>query len=108
MEIDSVSYLKFLFALVFVLGLIGGFALLAKKFGIGTRGPMRRSKGNRLSIIENMQLDAKRRLILIRRDEKEYMLLVGGVTDLVVERNIPVVAKKETTEHALSKETTLA
>ena len=95
MDIDSVSYLKFLFALLFVLGLIGGIALLAKRFGIGTRGPMRRSKDHRLAIVENMQLDAKRRIILIRRDNNEHLLLVGGETDLVVETNIPINFRQE-------------
>ncbi len=108
MEIDSVSYLKFLFALVFVIGLIGGVALLAKRFGIGTRGPMRRAKGNRLSIVENMQIDAKRRVILIRRDQKEYLLLVGGVTDLVIESDIPVAPKQEIEGHPSPKENTFA
>ena len=95
MEIDSVSYLKFLFALIFVLGLIGGFALLAKKFGMGNRGPMRRGKGTRLSIVESMPLDAKRRGMLIRRDDKEHMLLLGGVTELVIEGDIPIDPERE-------------
>jgi flagellar protein FliO/FliZ len=95
MEIDTVSYFKFFFALLFVLGLIGGFALLAKKFGMGNRGPIRRSKNNRLSIIESMQLDAKRRIILIQRDNKEYMLLVGGVTELVIDDNITAKPKQK-------------
>jgi flagellar protein FliO/FliZ len=90
MEIDNVSYLKFFSALLFVLGLIGGIALLAKKLGMGNRGPMRRDKNSRLSIIETMQLDAKRRIILIRRDDKEYMLLIGGVTELVVDGNLKI------------------
>ena len=90
MEIDSVSYMKFVFALIFVLGLIGGFALLAKKFGMGNRGPMRRNKGKRLSIIESMALDAKRRVVLVRRDDKEHLLLLGGATEMVIEGDINV------------------
>ena len=31
-------------------------------------------------------LDNKRRLVLVRRDEREHLLLLGGVTDVVVER----------------------
>ena len=89
MEIDSVSYLKFFFALLFVIGLIGGFALIAKKLGMGNRGPIHRGKGNRLSIIESMQIDSKRRIFLIRCDDKDYILLVGGVTDFLIEGNMP-------------------
>jgi|TARA_B100000315_G_C14370752_1_gene492843 flagellar protein FliO/FliZ len=97
MEIDSVSYMKFVFALIFVLGLIGGFALLAKKFGMGNRGPMRRSKGNRLSIIESMALDAKRRVVLIRRDDKEHLLLLGGASEMVIEGEIEVDPERDKT-----------
>ena len=95
MEIDSVSYMKFIFALIFVLGLIGGFALLAKKFGMGNRGPMRRGKGSRLSIIESMALDAKRRVVLIRRDDKEHLLLLGGATEMVIEGEIDVDPERD-------------
>ncbi len=95
MEIDSVSYMKFVFALIFVLGLIGGFALLAKKFGMGNRGPMRRNKGNRLSIIESMALDAKRRVVLVRRDDKEHLLLLGGATEMVIEGDINVDPERD-------------
>ncbi len=98
MEIDSVSYLKFIFALIFVLGLIGGFALLAKKIGMGNRGPMRGGKNNRLSIIESMPLDAKRRVVLFRRDDTEHMLLLGGVTELVIESNIPIDPTRKESE----------
>jgi flagellar protein FliO/FliZ len=107
MEIDSVSYFKFLAALLFVLGLIGGLALIAKKFGMGNRGPMRRAKGNRLSIIESMPLDAKRRIVLVRRDDKEHMLLLGGVTELVIEGGIPVDFDREKPDPAAPEVLTL-
>ena len=99
MDIDSVSYLKFFFALLFVLGLIGGFALLAKKFGMGNRGPTRRGKGARLSIVESMQVDGKRRVVLIRCDKKDYMLLLGGATELMIDSNLPVDFTKYTERH---------
>ena len=90
MEIDSIDYLKFVFALLFVIGLIGAIALLAKKIGMGNRGPMHYSRKKRLSIVETMQLDSKRRVILIRRENKDHLILLGGMTDLVIENDIPV------------------
>lgn len=90
MEIDTVSYMKFLAALIFVLGLIGGFALVAKRMGMGNRGPIRRGKGKRLSIIETMPLDAKRRIILIRRDDKEHLLVIGASSEQVIETDIAI------------------
>ena len=89
MEIDTVSYIKFLAALVFVLGLIGGIALVAKRLGLGNRGPVKRGRGKRLSIIETIALDAKRRVVLIGRDDKEHLLLIGASSEQVIESDIP-------------------
>lgn len=89
MDIAFADYLRFLFALLFVLGLIGGFALLAKRFGLGNQGPtLRRGGPKRLAIVETMALDAKRRIVLVRRDDTEHLLLLGLTTDQVVETGI--------------------
>jgi hypothetical protein len=42
----------------------------------------------RLAVIEDVEISARRRLILIRRDNVEHLLMIGGPTDLVVEPNI--------------------
>ena len=89
MDIAFSDYLRFLFALLFVLGLIGGFALLAKRFGLGNQGPTPRRGGTkRLAIVETIALDAKRRLVLVRRDDTEHLLLLGLASDQVVETGI--------------------
>ena len=56
-----------------------------------------RIKGaKRLAILEVAPLDAKRRLVLVRRDGAEHLLLIGGESDLVVERAIlPDLANSE-------------
>ena len=77
MELEAINYLKFLFALLFVIGLIGGLALLAKRFGLGNRGPTSKSKTKRLSILETLPLDPKRRVMLIKCDDQEHMVLIG-------------------------------
>jgi Flagellar biosynthesis protein, FliO len=45
-------------------------------------------KGSRLSISESHDLDKDRRLVLVRRDDVEHLILLGGEHDLVVESNI--------------------
>ena len=86
---DLESYLRFVFALIFVLGLFGVVALLVRRYGIGYRAPVRRGKmGRRLAIQEVMPLDAKRRLVLVSRDDEEHLILLGAGSDEVVERNI--------------------
>ncbi|SCA57898.1 Flagellar assembly protein FliO [Candidatus Terasakiella magnetica] len=84
---DIADYLRFVFALAFVIALIGLLAFMAKRYGMGYRNIPRTAK-RRLSISEIMPLDGKRRLVLIKRDDKEHLLVIGGTTDLVVEQNI--------------------
>ena len=82
-------YLRFLAALVFVLALIVGIAWLGRRYGMGGRLPMARGKAARLAVIEAAAIDAKRRLVLVRRDDTEHLLLLGANADLVIEPRIP-------------------
>lgn len=88
MEFAGVNILKFLLALIFVLGLIGALTVLARKMGFGHRAPRRRGGTRRLEIIDSMPLDPKRRLVLVRRDDVEHLLLLGGSGENVVETGI--------------------
>ena len=42
----------------------------------------------RIDVIEQTPIDAKRRLVLVRRDDVEHLLLTGGPVDIVVEAGI--------------------
>jgi flagellar protein FliO/FliZ len=88
MDIAFSDYLRFMLALAFVLGLILGAALLAKRFGIGNQAPMRLRGQKRLAIVESMALDTKHRLLLVRRDQTEHLIVIGGMSDLVIETGI--------------------
>ncbi len=80
---------KFFLAFVIVLGLIGIAAFLMRRFGGGAlmmTGP--RSRQPRLAVIDAASVDGRRRLVLIRRDNTEHLLLIGGPTDIVIEPNI--------------------
>jgi hypothetical protein len=45
-------------------------------------------RGQRLGISEYHELDKSRRLVLIRRDNVEHLLLIGGPQDVVVESGV--------------------
>ncbi len=80
---------RFVFAFVVVLGLIVAGAFLWRKFGgsaLTTIGS--RTRQPRLAVIETMVVDARRRLVLVRRDNAEHLLLIGGPTDVVIEPSI--------------------
>jgi flagellar protein FliO/FliZ len=81
------AYFRFFAAFVFVLGLIGILALLARRLIPGAR-TVNRSKKRRLAVIEVIPVDTKRRLVLLRRDDTEHLVMMGPHGDMVVERNI--------------------
>jgi flagellar protein FliO/FliZ len=88
--IDVSDYLRFAFALVFVLALIGLATWLARRLGYGGQLVRARPGSRRLGVVEAATIDAKRRLVLVRRDGVEHLLLIGGGTDLVIEHAISV------------------
>ena len=83
------GYLQFLLALVFVLGLIGLLALLARRMGFGyPAAALKGAKTRRLSVVEATPLDGRRRLVLIRRDDTEHLILMGPTNELLIESGI--------------------
>ncbi len=88
MDLDA--YLRFVFALVFVISLIGVLAFAMKRYGLGGRMMRKVGGRRRLSVVEMTPLDGKRRLVLVRRDDREHLLVVGATGETVVERGIPV------------------
>jgi len=79
---------RFLLALLFVLALIGLFAWAARRFGLSGRlGPMA-GRTRRLGIVEVAPLDAKTRLVLLRRDDVEHLVMVGAGGAVLVESGI--------------------
>jgi hypothetical protein len=79
----------FFFAFVVVLALIGAAAWLVRRFA-GNRLGANSNRGRmpRLAVIDAAAVDGRRRLVLVRRDNVEHLLMIGGPTDIVVEPNI--------------------
>src|ERR1700742_1037709 len=81
--------LTFIFAFVVVLGLIGLDAWLVRRFASNRLGAnTNRCRMPRLAGIDAAAVDGRRRLVLVRRDNVEHLLMIGGPTDIVVEPNI--------------------
>ena len=47
-----------------------------------------RNRKTRLAVMDAAAVDSHRRLVLVRRDDVEHLILIGGPTDVVVERDI--------------------
>ena len=80
--------IQFCLAFLAVLGLIGAIAWGADRFGKGRLGGNLRGRQSRLSTMETARIDGHRCLVLVRRDNFEHLLMIGGPTDLVIEANI--------------------
>ncbi len=85
---DVLLYL-FLLAL-FVLAVLA--AVWVFRSYLGGQSPMAALFGpkpeRRLEIIEHANVDGRRRLTLIRRDDVEHLIMTGGPVDVVIETGI--------------------
>jgi hypothetical protein len=67
-----------------VIGLLIAVLLAFRAFS----GTVRGRRGARLAISEYHEVDKTRRLVLVRRDGIEHLLMIGGAQDLVIETGI--------------------
>ena len=84
--IDLWTLARFVAALIFVIALIGAVAWVARRYAAG--GAMGVGGRRRLTLVESLFLDGKSRLVLIRRDEAEHLLVVSPQGAVVVESHI--------------------
>ena len=89
MSIDL--YTRFVLALLVVVALLALFAWLARRLGLATRGSGAGGR-RRLAVVETAPVDGKRRLVLLRRDDTEHLVLLGPDGVIVVERGIAAPA----------------
>jgi flagellar biogenesis protein FliO len=81
--------LTFIFAFIAVLALIAVAAWLVRRFATNRLGAnTNRGRMPRLAVIDAAAVDGRRRLVLVRRDNVEHLLMIGGPSDIVVEPNI--------------------
>ena len=112
---ELTTYLRFLLALIAVLALIGILAWLARRYGFGGVAATRPGgRIRRLGIVEVLPIDARRRLVLIRRDGVEQLegggLLLDALHGIRVVRHpppgcglsheAPAAAARPTTRHS--------
>ena len=82
---------KYVIAFAIIFLLLALFALILRRITGGKMSVSQergRARQPRLGIVDVYDLDRQRQLILLRRDNVEHLLLVGGPNDVVVETNI--------------------
>lgn len=72
-----VSFLQAAFALAVTLGLVGLAAYAARRWGPAGLISIKKPGERRMQIVESLTLDAQRRVVLIRIDAEERLLLLG-------------------------------
>lgn len=96
--LESVAGPEFAPALMWtVIALVGLLVLLVavriiRGLTFGTFVAGGRNRKARLAVMDATAVDSQRRLVLVRRDDVEHLILIGGPTDVVVEQNIRLVA----------------
>jgi flagellar protein FliO/FliZ len=88
-EPDSFSLLRVILAFAVVFGLLGalGFGLRSIA-GRGIKLPGKLGRAKRLELVESLPLDIRRRLVIVRCDGNEHLLLLGQNQDIVVAGNV--------------------
>ncbi len=104
---DTDAYLRFALALVLVLGLIALIAWLVRRFGLAQRlapGSATPRRFRRLGVVEVCAVDGRRRLVLVKRDGVEHLLLLSGTgSAIVVERGIGTTLRPKSFSKALAE-----
>jgi flagellar protein FliO/FliZ len=83
--------LTYLLLIVLAAGALIGVALAIRSYMSGTSpldgffGPR---PDKRLDVVEHASVDGRRRLVLVRRDNVEHLIMTGGPVDLVIETGI--------------------
>ncbi len=75
---------------LFALFLAGVFVVFAviKRMTAGTYVTKQHDAAPRLTVTDAAAVDSQRRLVLVRRDDVEHLILIGGPSDIVIEQNI--------------------
>ncbi len=74
---DFADLLRGIAALALTLGLIGVAAVLARRYGPSALFRVQPKTTRRLAIVESLMLDPARRLVVVRFDDQERLLLLG-------------------------------
>ncbi len=88
---DLSDLLVYFGAFLFVIALIGigGYVLKGILSGGSSQGGgLLRGRERRLGVVEAAAVDGRRKLILLRRDNIEHLIMTGGPVDMLIESGI--------------------
>ena len=84
---NVLDFARAIFGLAFVLGLIGLCAWAARRYAPQLMAKLGAERGaRRLQVMETLVLDPARRLVLVRVDDEERLILLGEGRELIEPR----------------------
>ncbi|SFV29083.1 flagellar biosynthetic protein FliO [Hyphomicrobium facile] len=95
------TYVFWTFLLAVIALLCAGAAVFVRAYLTGTAPSafLFRQKGERrLDVVDQASVDSRRKLVLIRRDDVEHLVMIGGPVDLVIESGINSSSGRPATE----------
>ncbi|HVZ05425.1 hypothetical protein [Hyphomicrobium sp.] len=93
------TYIFWTFLLAVLALLCAGIAVFVRAYLNGTTpaAMLFRPKGERrLEVVDHANVDSRRKLLLIRRDDVEHLVMTGGPVDVVIETGIAASAAQGT------------
>ncbi|WP_273754231.1 MULTISPECIES: flagellar biosynthetic protein FliO [unclassified Bartonella] len=90
----TISFLFFIITIIALMVII----LFLRRLNMRRFNTNRKKSLSRLALCESISIDRTRRLVLVRCDNKEHLLLIGGLTDMVVESDITSTSRTEKRE----------
>lgn len=82
---DSIALIRTMGALLVVLGILAGALWLTRRYNLALPGTGFVRTDRRLAVIERLNLDPRRSVMLLRRDGVEHLLLLAPEGHLVIE-----------------------
>ena len=82
---DGLILLRTFGALALLIGLLSGALWIVRRFDIRLPGAVARQSERRLELVERLGIDQRRSAILIRRDDREHLLIISPEGQTVVE-----------------------
>lgn len=90
---DTPSLLRFFLAFAMVLALMGGLAFILKLISHNKLLP--KNSNRRLSVVEVLGLDSKRRAMILRCDEEEHLVILGQSGETVIQNKLKTPKKSK-------------
>lgn len=86
------DYIRFILALLAVLALMSLLALALRRYGIGAGSALPGLK-RRINVLETRPIDHRHKLVLVKCDDREHLVMLGPDSQTVLDTNIPKKAE---------------